>query len=257
MPEITQLYLATDAQGPAVQVASELAENWGFTLTDQTPQGMALVYEGGQLQLRDFADPKVSGVAVDFLSGSSLYRKQHGGGRKEPIAKAIGIKGDSLPVVLDATPGLGRDAFVLASLGCKVILVERSKVVAALLQDGLSRLSRAAPELGELFTLIHGDSSVVMNQWHGAEVDSIYLDPMFPHRKKSAQVKKEMRLFQTLLGHDEDADALLEPALKLARNRVVVKRPNNATVLAGQSPTMAITSKKHRFDVYLARRTAC
>ncbi|XPE60710.1 class I SAM-dependent methyltransferase [Shigella flexneri] len=39
------------------------------------------------------------------------------GGRGEAVAKAVGIKGDYLPDVVDATAGLGRDAFVLASVG--------------------------------------------------------------------------------------------------------------------------------------------
>ncbi|WP_337918915.1 class I SAM-dependent methyltransferase, partial [Vibrio cholerae] len=41
----------------------------------------------------------------------------------------------------------------------------------------------------------------------------VYLDPMYPHpenKKKTALVKKEMRVFQSLVGADNDADALLE-----------------------------------------------
>ena len=130
-------------------------------------------------------------------------------------------------------------------------MVERSPVVAALLEDGLRRLADAAPELYSRFALVHGHSPDVMKNWQGDVIDAIYLDPMFPHRKKSALVKKEMRLFQQLLGPDEDADELLAPARALAKKRVVVKRPNAADVLAGVQPSMAITSKKHRFDVYI------
>ena len=79
----------------------------------------------------------------------------------------------------------------------------------------------------------------------------VYLDPMFPHKKKSAAVKKPMKMFQTLLGHDADADDLLTPALSLAAKRVVVKRPNYAPFLQDKAPTMQIKGKKHRFDVYL------
>ena len=84
------------------------------------------------------------------------------------------------------------------------------------------------------------------------QIDVVYLDPMFPHRKKSALVKKEMRVFQQLLGSDDDADSLLAPARELAGKRVVVKRPAYAEPLADVPPAMAITSKKHRFDVYIS-----
>lgn len=59
--------------------------------------------------------------------------------------------------------------------------------------------------------------------------DVVYLDPMYPHRQKSALVKKEMRVFQSLVGNDDDADSLLIPAMTIAKRRVVVKRPNYAS----------------------------
>ncbi|SQA98878.1 Ribosomal RNA small subunit methyltransferase J [Cedecea neteri] len=37
-----------------------------------------------------------------------------------------------------------------------------------------------------------------------------------------------MRVFQSLVGPDEDADGLLAPARALAKKRVVVKRPDYA-----------------------------
>ena len=89
-----------------------------------------------------------------------------------------------------------------------------------------------------------------MKAWKTAPPDAVYLDPMFPHKKKSALVKKEMRLFQQLLGSDDDADHLLQSALDLATKRVVVKRPQYAPYLADHAPSMQINSKKYRFDVY-------
>lgn len=230
---------------------SQLAAMWGLTTVEQSPLAFGLVLEDSKLALVDFSDRKTGGVVVDFLSGEAQYRRQHGGGKKEPIAKAIGMKGQSSLSVIDATPGLGRDAFVLVGLGCHVTMIERSPIVAALLYDGIRRLSVQSPELAKRMKLCFGNSAEVMANWQKHEIDAIYLDPMFPHRKKSALVKKEMRLFQQLLGPDEDADALLAPAIKLAKKRVVVKRPNAADDLAGVKPNMAITSKKHRFDVYI------
>lgn len=164
------------------------------------------------------------------------------------------------PTVLDATAGLGRDAFVLASLGCKVQMVERNPVVAALLDDGLSR-AKCDPEIGgwvaQRMSLIHASSHDALNQLiedeNFIQPDVVYLDPMYPHpeNKKSALVKKEMRVFQSLVGFDLDADELLNPAMLLAKKRVVVKRPDYADWLNHQKPSMAIETKKNRFDVYV------
>ncbi|NMH59866.1 class I SAM-dependent methyltransferase [Alteromonas ponticola] len=231
--------------------ANELSERWGFNLVEEEPDQLGLCFEQEQLVLKDFSAPKQLGISVDFLSAQSQYRKQHGGAFKEPLAKAFAVKSTQTLNIVDATPGLGRDAFVLASVGCHVTMVERSNVVAALLADGIARLTTKQPEIAERLKLVYGDSKSVMLNWSSDKVDGIYLDPMFPHRKKSALVKKEMRVFQQLLGHDPDADALLAPALALAKSRVVVKRPNSAPILNDCKPTMAITSKKHRFDVYL------
>ena len=77
---------------------------------------------------------------------------------------------------------------------------------------------------------------------------------MFPHKQKSALVKKEMRVFQSLVGPDLDADGLLEPARQLATKRVVVKRPDYAPPLADVATTNAVTTKGHRFDIYSGKK---
>jgi 16S rRNA (guanine1516-N2)-methyltransferase len=85
----------------------------------------------------------------------------------------------------------------------------------------------------------------------GFTPDVVYLDPMFPHKKKSALVKKEMRVFQSLVGPDLDADALLPAALAVAGKRVVVKRPDYAGWLNEMAPNSAIETKSNRFDLYI------
>jgi len=246
--------LAHDGQdAKAVVKAKVLAEKWHLPFADTT-SGLALVVTPERLELRSFEEPKLGAVYVNFASDALALRITQGRAKKESIAKAIGIKGQTVPNVLDATAGLGRDAFILASFGCKVDMIERSATVAALLADGLERansnglLKQWLPERMKLF---HGASLQLLKDWQGDQPDVVYLDPMFPHRKKSALVKKEMRLFQQFLGPDEDADALLEPALTLAKQRVVVKRPDTAPHLNDCEPNMAIKGKKLRFDVYL------
>ena len=238
-----------------VAKAEAIADTWALPFQQEALSDLALVQTTERLELKVLDGSKTGAVFVDFASDALTYRRSHGGGlKKEAIAKAVGVKGNNAPSVVDATAGLGQDGFILASLGCHVTLLERSPVVAALLADGLDRASKDTVLSGwitERLSLRHGVSTQLMSNWQDEAPDVVYLDPMFPHRKKSALVKKEMRLFQKLLGSDEDAGLLLEPALNLAKKRVVVKRPADAPFLANKKPNMDISSKKHRFDVYL------
>lgn len=215
---------------------------------------LALVLTEQQLELRKLDEPKLGAISVNFVDGTMAHRRKFGGGRGEAVAKAVGVKGDYLPTVIDATAGLGRDAFVLAAIGCKVTLVERNAVVAALLEDGLVRAYQD-PEIGEFMQQRMQLASVRSIAEFDPEqecADVVYLDPMYPHKQKSALVKKEMRVFQHLVGADLDADSFWQPAKLLARKRVVVKRPDYADFLAQQPPDFSQTTKNHRFDVYLS-----
>ncbi|MGL5358655.1 MAG: class I SAM-dependent methyltransferase [Shewanella sp.] len=229
----------------------EVCARWQLEFAAEAP--FELRFEADTLSLHKRDEPKLDGIVVDFVTGAAAHRRKFGGGRGQAIAKAVGLKQGVTPRVVDGTAGLGRDAFVLASLGCQVTLVERHPVVAALLEDGLRRAYDDS-EIGEWMRarmqLFHGSSLEALAALPGA-VDVVYLDPMYPHRDKSALVKKEMRVFQSLVGADVDADALLAPAMALASKRVVVKRPDYAEDLNGVKPTMVLAQKKNRFDVYV------
>ncbi|MFS2221690.1 16S rRNA (guanine(1516)-N(2))-methyltransferase RsmJ [Pantoea sp. B65] len=229
---------------------SVLAQRW--QLEHDQDALMALVMTPEHLELRKRDEPKLGGIFVDFVAGAMAHRRKFGGGRGEAVAKAVGIKSGYLPDVVDATAGLGRDAFVLASVGCQVRMLERNPVVAALLDDGLQRGYQDA-EIGgwlrQRLTLLHVSSLTALSEIT-PKPDVVYLDPMYPHKQKSALVKKEMRVFQTLVGADTDADGLLAPARQLAKKRVVVKRPDYAPPLANVSTQSAVTTKSHRFDIY-------
>nr|WP_305080659.1 class I SAM-dependent methyltransferase [Microbulbifer sediminum] len=197
-------------------------------------------------------------VVVDFVGGAAAHRRKYGGGKGQQIAKAVGVRAGFKPRVVDATGGLGRDAFVLASVGCEVLLLERNPVVRALLADGLSRLRAAAtmdPELAAVAGRLQlSDATEDSASWLAAQpaesIPVVYLDPMFPARGKSAKVKKEMAVFHLLVGEDPDADALLEPALGACYYRTVVKRPRLAPHLAGRKPDLSLEGKSGRFDIY-------
>lgn len=201
-------------------------------------------------------------ILAEFTVGAVDHRRKFGGGKGQMIAKAVGVKAGCYPRVLDATAGLGKDSFVLASLGCHVRMLERSLVVQALLSDGLARASDFAivrdAELGSILhrmSLLKEDARDYLNNLVANEFpDVIYLDPMFPERQKSADVKKEMAAFHSIIGKDEDADSILPLALTRANYRVVVKRPRKAPFLNNQTPSHQLEGKSSRFDIYAIKK---
>jgi len=200
-------------------------------------------------------------ISIDFLKGSLAHRQQFGGGRGQAIAKAIGLKSGITPSILDTTAGLAGDAFVLATLGCSITLIERSPIIFALIENAVERAAlneKFTPILKQGFNIINRDANDYIDEQLTAQnetvanqaPDVIYIDPMYPHRKKSALVKKDMQILQRLHDEDNDAAALLENALLYAKKRVVVKRPIQAEILNVRQPNTAIKSKKTRYDVY-------
>lgn len=240
--------------------AKHLAQQWGFQFSDIPDSSYYLQLTPDGLQLIQSTHNSPGPIMVDFTAGQVAHRRQFGGGKGQVIAKAVALNKLKNPLILDATAGMGKDAFVFASLGARVIMMERSPISAALLQDGLER-ARQDNEISEIIQrmqLIPGDARFLNSNPEQSNTiilpetpDIIYLDPMFPHRKKSALVKKEMLAFQHLIGDDNDSDDLLPVCQNIAKKRVVVKRPIKAPCLNNQKPSLSMKMKKHRFDIYL------
>jgi 16S rRNA (guanine1516-N2)-methyltransferase len=191
-------------------------------------------------------------LTTDFIRGNTGYRRFHGGGIRQSLARAMGLKPGTRPTIVDATAGLGVDSFILASLGCKVTMIERSSIMWALLTDGLDRAASdpTTREVEERIQLLYGNTQEIITTLPEPPA-TIYLDPMYPHRHTSALNKQEMRVIRALVGEDQDAADLLETALAIATNRVVVKRPKNAPELNTRKPSHIIKMKNSRFDVYM------
>jgi len=234
---------------------SEAAEQYAIRLNLPLTQDAELALQLGAngLQLAELRPQAPNPLRVDFVQGAAAHRRQFGGGNGQMIARAIGIKAAIRPHVLDATAGLGRDAFVLASLGCTVQLIEREPILAALLQDGLNRAAQDAQiaPIIQRMVLIEGEACHLMQNWQSEPPEVIYLDPMFPEQKTSAAVKKDLNLLRLLLENQtQDESALLNAALNLASHRVVVKRPRKAPSLGNLAPALSLTGKSCRFDIY-------
>ncbi len=199
---------------------------------------------------------------------------QAGGSRRQPLLKAVLARKRSCSgtVILDCTAGLGRDAWILAALGCAVIAVERNPLLYALLRDGVARAGIHRPAAARRMRLCHAEAREVLSALTPQEKysagcapsgllprpDTVYLDPMFPgHGRRKTAEKKSMRLLRTLLADTRDeSEALLNPALRVAKSRVVLKRPEKAPVLmSGKArPSHQIRGRGMRYDIYLSTR---
>ena len=196
-------------------------------------------------------------LIVDFVGGAVGHRFRSGEGRKQGLAKAAGFSSAVTPEIVDATAGLGRDAFLLASLGARVTLIERSAVMHALLAEGLERAAAEGGRYAETvsrMTLMHGDSRSILPQ---LKPQVVLIDPMHPPRDKTALVKKEMRLIREIVGTDPDAVELMLVALEAAQNRVVLKWPLRAEPMPGVSkPSHQIIGSSTRYDVFVKAKIA-
>ncbi len=238
--------------------AEALAARFCLPLGEEeaVPTDFLLVVTACGVELRSTASDLTGPVRFDFVGGRQGYRNRHGGGIGQPLARAVGLRFGRVISVLDATAGQGRDAFVLASLGCSLTLIERSPVVAALLHDAIHRATLDPSSAGAAARMdLHFTDSMSYLSRLGREQrpDVVYLDPMYPHRRKSALVKKEMRILRRLVGDDQDAPALLAAARVSAAHRVVVKRPAGSPWLGGEQPSMEISLPNTRYDVYVVK----
>jgi len=249
---ISTLTYATDEQRSLAENLAQQLKLDCLPVTDVQNQ-LVLNVTPTHLEMRDL-EHNVA-IHVDFISGTLAHRRQYGGGKNQPLGKAVGLKPGITPSVLDATAGLGKDSFVLATLGCPIVMIERSPFVAALIQDAIQRAATDEsfiPLLKNGFTLINTNAvEYIPTITDDKKPDVIYLDPMYPEKQKSALVKKNMQILQKLLGHDEDTEQLLTTARHCAKKRVVVKRPKGAEFIGNIKPAFDVTSKNTRYDVYL------
>ena len=195
---------------------------------------------------------KEGALRVDFVTGAVGHRLRFGGGRGQDLPKAMGLRAGKTPKIVDATAGLGRDAFLLASLGAEVTLIERSPEMHALLCEGLARAKTEGGIFAEIvarMTLLFGDAKDLLPTLQG---EAILIDPMHPPRKNSALVKRELRQVREIVGTDQDCAELLRVALESASKRVVLKWPAKADPIAGiRACSHQIIGKSTRYDVFM------
>ena len=238
----------------------QLAKSLRLPLLSDAPNAQYVLNQNiNRLELINANEPKTKAICVDFEAGKTQHRRLYGGGKGQDFSKALGMQKFPKASIIDATAGLGSDAFVMATLGCTVTMLERNAIIQQLLSDGLSRAdSSEDSEVQAIATRMRLVQQQSISYLENLEADEypqlIYLDPMFPQREKSALVKKEMRFFHDIVGKDEDSAELLEIALKRATERVIVKRPIKAETLNTRKPDFDIRGKTVRYDIYLGCR---
>ncbi|WP_411727234.1 class I SAM-dependent methyltransferase [Methyloglobulus sp.] len=233
------------------QLAERLAVPLYQSLNANIPENLFLSWREGCLSLLDRENIKKRGLTVDI-------EHRHGEQRSWPIAKSGPLAqalGRKTRTVVDATAGWGQDSLAMFRMGYEVVCVEHSPVMAVLLADGFARLAKpdwmrqlnlAPPQL------LTGNAIDILEQLP-VKPDCIYLDPMFPpKRKKSALAKKAIVVLRDLVGDDADKEQLFATALKIAGKRVVVKSPGYAEPLGGR-PNESFQGKLLRYDVYLTQ----
>ncbi|ESS73917.1 ribosomal RNA small subunit methyltransferase J [Methyloglobulus morosus KoM1] len=238
-----------------IAAIEQLATKLGISLLSSTEMGLNkelqfwLSWREGRLSLLDKDSIKSSGLTVDI-------EHRQGEQRTWPMpktgafAQAIGKKTQT---VVDATAGWGQDSLAMFRMGYRITSIERNPIMAELLDDAYRRLAQQdwVQRLGlELPTLLKGDALACLTELVD-QPDCVYLDPMFPpKRKKSALAKKSIRVLRDLVGDDSDKEQLFAAAYKAAGKRVVVKSPDYAEPLGGK-PNDSFHGKLLRYDVYL------
>lgn len=253
----------TGANDADYRRAAALAEALGLPLdmtcgTSANSANLRLVVSERRVELRDAQNGHGrKGISVDFVHGPTGFRRRSAQSSRQPLAAAVGI-GRGTRTVLDATAGMGRDAFLMACWGREVVAVERCPILGALLHDGIVRAmegSAAVRAAVERITLIVADARDVLDGLAPSDrPDVVFLDPMYPQRKKKTLPKKELQLCRSLVGDDADAADLFDVAYRTAGRRVVVKRPPHAPPLAPK-PDLRYGGNLARYDVYFSHRT--
>lgn len=191
-------------------------------------------------------------VCFDFISLLKRHLKQHYAITKEPLAKSLGIKGGKERTILDATCGTGADSMLMLAFGASVFAYERDQIVYALLLDALRRafLVEFFLPFKDKFNLFLGDARNATSSITSS-CQTIYIDPMYEIEKRKARQKKEMFALDGLLGKAGDGEELFHWALRVAKERVVVKRPIKAKKILDQV-TASYLGKSTRYDMYIS-----
>ncbi len=210
--------------------------------------------ESKQWLLKDLSEPRWRPLMVSFETSDWKLRIRRTWNSKELLRDALGAKRGEVLKIVDGTAGLGADAFMMALWGHEVLAFEKNPLLAFLLSAAIeSFLNSDAEEKPHLKCV--ADAFACSKLEIDPLVDVLYLDPIYPEKKKVALNKKELRIVKKLVGpaelSDDELTVLILECLPSVRRRVVVKRPSWSPRLefAGNA-VRSVEGKSTRFDIF-------
>ena len=169
---------------------------------------------------------------------------------QEALIRAVRIKGRCQGLTaIDCTAGMGEDSLLLAAAGFSVTLCEHNPIITLLLKDTIER-AKSIPELADIvsrMTVIEGNSECILSKLK-VSPDIIFLDPMFPMKKKKSLVKEKLQVLQKLESPCTNEEILLQAAMQARPTRIVIKRPAKGPYLANIKPSYSISGDSMRYD---------
>ena len=246
------LYFAADAEPLAARYAA-LAELVHSTQPPHDNVGFALWHDAQRLHLvaPERASAHRSRRAASTaarLSSVGLQELQRRVRGRSLLQRACGdVSGRR---VFDAMGGWGVDALVLAAHGASVCVVERQPLLHLLTLDlcrraevaGLIAAGAVTPLLADAWPLLTTDVAQY-------PADIVYLDPMFPLRRKGALPGKRLQwLAQLACEPPAELGPWIDAGLASGAQRTVLKRRLKGPVV--RTPAWSLRGRTSRFDVY-------
>lgn len=233
-------------KGGQRDMAESFSRKTGAPIVDKPGEYLTIHFDSKGVSLSGFGLTYQGDFAETMMHRVTNGRLQH-----EMLVKAASSEKEGRKAI-DATAGMGEDAFLLAAQGYEVTLYEQNPVVAALLKDAIRRAKKnqILKDIAGRMKVVEADSVESMSKLLDP-VDVIYLDPMFPARQKSSLINKKLQLIQKLEPPCSEETDLFDAALKVCPSRIIVKRPLKSECLAGREPSYTLKGKAIRYDCYV------
>ena len=231
-------------KGGQKDMAEAFARRIGAEISEKPGPKLTILFHAKGVSLTGY------GLSYQGDFENMLHRVTNGRLQHEMLVRAA--KSDKPGrKAIDATAGMGEDAFLLAAQGYEVTLFEQNPVIAVLLKDALRRAKKhpVLKDIASRMNLVQDNSVEGMSKLLDP-VDVIYLDPMFPARQKSSLINKKLQLIQKLEPPCSEETDLFDAAISASPSKIIVKRPLKSEFLAGRRPSYTLNGKAIRYDCY-------
>lgn len=231
-------------KGGQKDMAEAFARRIGAEISEKPGPKLTILFHAKGVSLTGY------GLSYQGDFENMLHRVTNGRLQHEMLVRAA--KSDKPGrKAIDATAGMGEDAFLLAAQGYEVTLFEQNPVIAVLLKDALRRAKKhpVLKDIASRMNLVQDNSVEGMSKLLDP-VDVIYLDPMFPARQKSSLINKKLQLIQKLEPPCSEETDLFDAAISASPSKIIVKRPLKSECLAGRKPSYTLNGKAIRYDCY-------